>query len=490
MSALPAEIDAPPSFIHYPPRDGSLLRAVMGVASKVGRTHDPAQQLAVDVITSSWRDGRPAALESAAIVSRQNLKTYILENTALTALTSPMFGAGLVVWSAHEVATAQESFRTILDLADRHAWLGSKIAKVSRATGREGIDFATGGRLRFRARVRTGGRGLAGDLIVLDEAFALTPEHMGSLLPILSTRPRGRVIYGSSAPQASSDILRRIIKRGRAGGPGAPAYIEWSAAGSLAEPGCQQRACQHEPGTTGCTLDDETLWLAANPALTHGRISLEYVRAERMALPPEEFARERLGWGETNDNHADYPITITAWQSRAGAMPAASPPPVFFLDVAPGSRSAAISAGYLVDGVPHVELVDHRQGTAGLQQRAKELKVRHPRGRWFCDSIGAVLEELPGLRKVGIVPRQLTMAQMVSGCTKLEKLTGPDGDMVHDGHPSYLEGLRSSTKRPVGDKQWLWGWRKATGDICPMVTVTGVLAALDIGGSTPMVARA
>ena len=101
---------------------------------------------------------------------------------------------------------------------------------------------------------------------LLDEAFALLPDHMGALLPILSTRKRAAVFYGSSAGMEDSEVLRSIRDRGRAGGPDAPAYIEWCAPGEYATPGCDLAGCRHSPNTPGCVLDREDYWIMANPA--------------------------------------------------------------------------------------------------------------------------------------------------------------------------------------------------------------------------------
>lgn len=472
--------EAPPAHVNIPARDGSLLRAVSAVAAKVGRLHDPAQDLTVDVLTSSWADGRPATLEAAIVCPRQNQKTFCLENIALTLMTMPG-GAALAVWSAHEVATAQETFRTFLDLAERYDWLGSRITHVSRATGREGIEFRGGRRLRFRARIKTGGRGLAGDLVILDEAFALEPEHMGSLLPILSTRPKGRVVYGSSAPLARSDILRRLIARGRAGGPGAPAFVEWRAPGSLAEPGCLDGDCLHEPGTVGCVLDDERLVLVANPAAVYGRISMDYLRGERLALPPREYARERFGWGEDPSTAPQHPLDPSGWASTAVMRSPGRSLPMFFITIGPDDVAViAVAADQSKpDGSdddrgdgdrPHVELAD-RLPVSQLPDRLAELGEAWPDSKFAAGKAGPV----SGLVEAGLPVdvELLPPSELAQACRHHETLTRSRG-YTHFADPVVDASFAGAVAKPAGDGLWAWNWRDSRG-LAPIAAVTGAL---------------
>jgi hypothetical protein len=483
----PASLAAPPSHIHVPARDGSLLKAVTAVAGKVGRSMDDAQQLAVDVLTSSWSDSRPASLEAGVIAARQNLKTYVLENIALTVMTRPG-NVRLGVWSAHEVATAQETFRTFLDLAESYEWLSSRITKVSRATGREGIEFVGGRRLRFRARIKTGGRGLAGDIIFLDEAFALEPGHMGSLLPILSTRPFGRVIYGSSAPLAESDILRRLIKRGRAGAAGAPAYIEWSAPGSLSAPGCPDgRKCTHEVGTPGCALDDESLWRAANPAIGANRphgISLEYVRGERMALPPAEFARERLGWGEDPDEVSRV-LPASAWENCRDPASRRVGDAVLALDVSPDRAYAAVSMAALNgDGLPMGQVVRHGPGVVwavpeiGGLVRAKGIRLV------VVDSVGPAKNLLPDLtEEVGDDVEVLVMKAGDVTDAFADLYDGVITEQVrHLGQPELDAAIEAATTRLI-DSRKAWDRRHEGDDITCVVSFGHALWGLAQAGT-------
>jgi hypothetical protein len=193
--------DAPelvrPAHLWVPDRVSSAGADVVDLAATYGRFFDPEQALVMDALMSEGADGNWAALEAAVICSRQNLKTFALECLVLAKLY--LFGDRLVIWSAHLFDTAQESFRNLDEIVTNYDHLRKRVKVISRANGDEGIELTTGQRIKFKARSKSGGRGLTGDTVILDEAFALQSGHMGALMPTLSARPNPQILYGSSA---------------------------------------------------------------------------------------------------------------------------------------------------------------------------------------------------------------------------------------------------------------------------------------------------
>jgi hypothetical protein len=276
----PAFFTAPDSYKTLGPEVGEL-------AALAGLPPDPEQQMLLDAMFGMDRRGKFTAFEVAVICCRQNLKTGLFKQAAIGKiflLERPLF-----VWSAHEFSTSQEAFRDLRVMIESTPTLDRMVSRIHMASGAEAIELKGGQRIKFKARTKAGGRGLTGDDVALDEGFALKPEHMGALLPTLSTRPDPQVLYASSAGLWHSEVLRGIRDRGRKGSRRL-VYVEWCDTGS-----CADVWCNHEVDTEGCRLDSEEAWRAANPAIDR-RITIDYIRSERAALPPEEFARERLGW--------------------------------------------------------------------------------------------------------------------------------------------------------------------------------------------------
>jgi hypothetical protein len=305
-----------------------------------------------------------AAFEVGVIVSRQNGKGSILEARELAGLFE--FGEQLILHSAHEFKTAAEAFRRVLSLIDGCDEYRRRVKKVQIGHGDEGIELRSGARLRFVARSTGSGRGFSGDLVILDEAYALTPRHMEALLPTLSARPNPQIWYTSSPPldSDSGDVLFAARQRGEQHDPGRLAWFDFGAAGSLA-------------ALDDIDLDDIDLWRRTNPALGI-RITEEFVAAERKAMTDQGFARERLGVWPPAPQQGSRIIPTDLWRTLAEPD---SPRPAnlaFALHVnADRTRAAVAYAGRRGDGLLQVGLVDWRAGTAWVVQRLVELA-----GKW------------------------------------------------------------------------------------------------------------
>jgi phage terminase large subunit-like protein len=237
-------------------------------------------------------DGKWAATEVGLIVPRQNGKGSVLEALVLWWL---VWGKDiLILWSSHEFKTSGEAFLRIKSIVDGTPSLQRRVKSIRTANGSEGITFKNGNRLRFVARSGGSGRGFSGDLIILDEAFALTDAMIASLFPTMSARENPQIWYTSSAPLITSTVLRRLCVRGRKGSPGLT-YLEWCAS-------------KHDD------LDDRDAWAQANPGLGI-RLSEEFTEKELAAMDEDDFQRERLGvWLEDEFAAA---IDLPTWKRLA-----------------------------------------------------------------------------------------------------------------------------------------------------------------------------
>lgn len=326
-----------PAYQWVPEHVSSSGQECIDLCSDIGLPLDPEQEVAIHAILAERSGGNWAALEAAVIACRQNIKTHVFKAIAIADLW--LFDAELVVWSAHEFNTTMEAFRDVDILIDGSELLSKRIKRRVNSNAETGFEFHSGQRLRFKARTKTGGRGLTGTRVILDEAFALQASHMGSLLPTLSAKSmtgNPQILYGSSAGQVGSQILRNIRDRGRAGGDPSLVYIEWCAPNRE----CQSEGCDHHVGSEGCVLDDREMWAKANLALGR-RISTEFVETERRSLPPEEFARERLGWWD-EPLMAGATIDPRSWVACADRKKDPVEPVALAVDVAPGHSSAAV----------------------------------------------------------------------------------------------------------------------------------------------------
>lgn len=423
-------------------------RDVVDLAALAGLVLDGEQAMAMDALFAEKPGDKPAAFEAAVICARQNMKTVAFQAAALADLF--LFEQRLVVWTAHLFDTAQEAFRDIVALVDGCQYLSREVRKVSRSRGEEGIELTSGARLNFLARSKTGGRGLSGDKVFLDEAFALSPAEMGSLLPTLSARPAPQVRYGSSAGLESSGILRGIRARGRAGNDPSLAYLEWCAP----EDGCALPDCSHALGVEGCALDDRDLWQLANPALGR-RLDVDVIAAERRALPPVEFARERLGWWEDPPADDGAVIPAEAWvacqdrSSRFGSGPSALG---LYLT---GDRATAYVAavGTAAGGVRHVELV--WEGLPSRAVKAVEGLVAKRQAPLVLDPGSHAGSLIGDLEAAGVTVVQIKLQELAAACGQLYDAVR-DGTIRHIGQPQLDLAVFGSTTRTTSRDAWVW----------------------------------
>lgn len=471
MSAVASPEIVQPEYLWVPEHVATSGPEAADLATSIGIVLDPEQRLALDVLLAERGDGKWAAFEAALIAARQNLKTFLFEIIVLADLY--VFDSELVVWTAHEFNTAMEAFRNVKQRIEAWPHLSRRVKSINEANGEEGIEFHTGQRLRFKARTKTGGRGLTGDRVILDEAFALQPSMLGSLMPTMSAKSitgNPQILYGSSAGKVESEVLRRVRDRGRAGDDPSLAYIEWCAPRRP----CAAERCMHQPGAIGCQLDDPKNWRKANPAMGR-RISQEHIAAERRSMPPQEFARERLGWWEDPESVAAA-LPLEAWRECMDRYSQVATVKAFAYDVALESEWAAIAvAGVRADGMPHLEVVEYRPGTAWLASRLAELLSDHGVVPVATDARGPGAALLPEVRDAGVEVEEVSSTDMARACGGLVDLLVRRW-LRHIGQGELDTAAKGAVRREVGDA-WAWSRRKSPVEISPLVACTAALWA-------------
>lgn len=462
----------PPHVDTYGPQVGDLCRLAKFPP-------DPEQQLILDGIFAVDGADKVAALEAAVIVGRQNLKTGVFKMATLGWLF--LMDQRLVVWSAHEFRTAQEAFRDMEELIMGTPTFARRVKAIHRGNGDEAIELYDDRRLMFKARTKSGGRGLSGDKIILDEGFALQPMHMGSLFPTLAARPDPQVVYGSSAGLVESGVLRGIRDRGRPGGEERLAYFEWCA--PPPKEACRDgETCTHALDAKGCGCDNLELVKAANPAIGR-RITLDYVRGERRALPPEEYARERMGWwddpigGETPIKPDEWTACLDESSEPEGAIAIA-------VDITPDRAMSSIAiAGRRSDSLVHAEVVEHRQGTGWVVDRLVELfeSIKPTPVALVLDPGGPAGSLEKKLLERGFSEDKEPAADKwrlhMMGAREYAQACAAFADDVanselrHIGQDPLNDAVDGVRTRPLAEA-WAWSRPKSAATISPLVAVT------------------
>lgn len=468
----------------------------MALAATAGLVLDGWQG---DYLTDSLaedEDGNWRCFECALVVSRQNGKGSVLEARVLAGML--LFGEKLILWSAHETKTAFEAFRRCEELFTSDPELRKLVKTIHRSNGNEGIELKNGARLRFVARSKGSGRGFSADLIILDEAYALTAEQMAALIPTLSSRPNPQIWYTSSPPLdgLSGDHLFNLRERARAGDDsllwydwGITEHGEWSDLDLtiLEEMTDSERAA---------ILSDESVWLQTNPA-ANIRISLSFVRKEYNTMPWADFARERLGIWPRQIKEGAGIIHTRDWAKKAVSAHFLNQRRlepyhgvVFALDINPArtySALWAISGG--PEGPIYLSSVAYEPGTDWVVPRLVKLRDSHNPVAIVLDVKGPAGSLVLDLEDEGFhLPRDkdrprrgdlaIPSAQEVAAAFGLFVDSFRQGLIYHAAdEPLDRAVATAETRSLVGGTAWDRG--KGGADISPLVASTiGVWAFL------------
>jgi hypothetical protein len=450
LDVLPAALPRVRSVPEYSQSSGD---DAIELAASAGLVLDEWQKLAVRDILAENAAGNWLTFESGLLVPRQNGKGAILE--AIEIADMFLFGARLVIHTAHEFKTAQEAFRRVLFLVENTDFLRKRVDRVRTSHGDEGLELKNGARLRFLARSGGSGRGFSCDRLIYDEAYELPEETIAASLPTMSARPNPHVIYASSAALDKSVTLRRVMARGRReddrSADDGLCYLEWSA----------------DPK---CDLDDRDEWVRANPATSTGRIRVDFIAKERAAMSDVTFGRERLGIVDESKNATV--VDLEAWAAAGDPLSQPFDPVCFAVDIGPDAAFTSIAvAGTTPSGKVHVEVVDRRRGTGWVTDRLEELRDRWNPSAIVIDPIGPVGSLLPSFAVAGLDITELGMREHARACG-LFKVLVEEGKLVHKEQPGLTAALESARKRDAGEAgAWLWNRRDET-DISPLVAVT------------------
>lgn len=446
-----------PRIMHAPPALTSGGSEAVDLAGEAGLLLDPWQQLVLDTAMREDPYGKWVAMEVGLCVPRQNGKGAILTARHLVGL---YLLHEYIVHTAHQFETSLDAFRRLVEAIESNPVLLRKVAKIYLSHGEEGIRLKTGGRIKFKTRTKSGGRGLSGDLVVLDEAMILTETSMGTLMPLLSSRANPQLWYTGSAVDLdihdAGYVFGGVRARGLKGNDPSLVYMEWS---------CEEGADPRDPREIA----------RSNPA--YGiRISPEYVVKEFAALRAlgNTYAVERMGVGNWPKPEELVQLAIDShrWKLlgvRSTLDELVTKSVCLAVDMTPDMKWVTIAAAVLrTDGRVHVEIGYHRApvtrevvaAVVGLVSRLDPCAV-------VIDRQSPAMSLVPELREAKIEPELTNAPQMVQACVGLSTAVA-DGEVRHTGDPLLQDAVDGAQKRDVGTVGWAFS-RIGAAVISPLV---------------------
>lgn len=497
----PAEVlgSQTPTHRLVPRADYSLAQDCYDIAELVGIELDPYQRDLIEDICGVDEQRRWAAFEVVIEIARQNGKSVVLYVIVLTALY--VWRLRKIVFSAHETGTAMKAFRDIEELIEGCPALKAETPDrcFRQGNGKEAINLPTKQSVIFRTRTKRGGRGLSGDLVIMDEAQELQDAHIGALMPILRAQPNPLIIYAGSAGDQTSTVLGRLIRRIDQKDD---RLVGWRFAGD-----------EHDDPA------DPASWAKTNPALGR-RVSVEWMRNEQKSMPPAQHAREIMCIGDyPREDGEDWVIPATSWKACqhdpagldekhdelcgcGGTVPfgqvvitADAKPDQTWASIAIGARAGVLSDPNDPDsqvlprpgGGIHVEVVDHQRGVRWLEARLLELLEHHNHvGKVVIDAKGPLARMVPDLEEAGIPVRLVVdPAEARDSCMWMyDAAVNTPRKLLHRGQPVLTSALAAAATRPLMGG---FAWRRyGQADISPLCAASFAGWSADTWATKPV----
>lgn len=354
-----------------------------------------------------------------------------------------------VIYTAHLQKTATETFEEMAAFFETGK-LRSYVKDIKTALGREQIVLRSGARVKFLARTRNGGRGQHGDLLIFDEAQELDVSSQSSFLPAISASLNPQTIYVGTPPdgEAQGEVFRGIREKALAGGTKTTAWFEFS----VPEIG---------------DVTDKERWASANPALGR-RILVSTIEGECEQMPPDMFARERLGWWTPVIEHKeDYAIDEAAWDAcKSEEMKPEGKTAYGVKFSADGSLVCLCGAVIPTGGIPaRVSLIDMKPTGQGTQWLADWLNARYTKASCVVidgrNGVDVLVEKISGVWKMkGSVIRP-SAKDVIASADILMDAVNERTVTWYEKQAALRESAVTATKRPLGGG-WAFGGENAT----------------------------
>lgn len=399
------------------------------------------------------------------LVARQNGKTTLLQVLALWRMF--LDNSPLVIGTAQSLDFAEETWEGAVELAEAIPELSAEIKRVDKRNGKRALILQTGERYKVQAASRRGGRGFAGDLIMLDELREHQNwEAWGAITKTTMARPRPQIWGTSNAGDSASIVLRTLRDK-------ALASEAHSSSIGLFEYSASDDRDRWDPEG----------WAEANPMLGH----LIHVSAIMSAA-------------ETDPDYVFFPEVLCRWARTGKAGPFAKgkweattdehssldqeAPLTFAIDTSVDRAYSHIAvAGIRDDDLYHIEIVATRSGSDWVPDWFKSRATPTKPMRVVVQARGA--PSSPLIEKLKEV-KNLTVIEL--GGEDLGKATALMFDKVNQGGMRHLPQPLLDTAAAQGVIRMLsegiivWDRKRSPVDIAPLVAANYAMYGVEKKG--------
>jgi hypothetical protein len=415
----------------------------------LGWHFDGWQDGAGRLLLSKRADGLYAADLAAMSIPRQVGKTYLM---AAVVFALCLLNPGLtVIWTAHRVKTAKETFNSMGGMAAQERVV-AHIKHVVRGRGDEAILFNNGSRILFGAREAGFGRGFTNvGILIFDEAQILTESAMEDMIAAQNVAENPLTILAGTPPRPRDpgEVFTMVRTDAVAGDSMETLYIELSA-------------------DEGCDLMDQSQWRKANPSFPSRTPERAMLRMMKN-LSEDSFRREGLGVWDAISVHK--PLTTPAqWKALADIGPADDTrPDALGVDMS-HARDISIAGCWVEGESAHLETVwDGSDPSLAVDWLTTRAGRRIP---VVVDAASPAASLVPDLRARKVKVVVTSAANMGQACGLLENRLATD-TLTHASQKPLTDAILSARRRPIRDAGgWALDRSDPTSQIYPIVAAT------------------
>lgn len=436
--------------------------AVRDKCKDLGISFRPWQHGAGRLILAKRENGKYAATIGGTGLSipRQVGKTFLVGAIifALCILCPNM----TVLWTAHRLRTAEETFGKMQAFAKRSK-IKPYILKIVLGSGEEAVLFRNGSRILFGARERGFGLGFDEvDIEVFDEAQRLTEAALDDMIPATnqSRQPTGALVLFMGTPPRPTDpgeVFTRMRTECLSGEDDDTAWIEFGA----------DEKFTPTPAPAPLTHADWEQVAKANPSFPDDTPHESILRM-RKKLGPESFLREGLGiWDDLTGAAA---FGVGKWDACAGTdRPEGLAPQALAVAVSYDLAHATIAAAAMDDEIVHIKPLQYGHGTGWLVAATKELHDQLGVSV-VIDGGGPAADLIPDFQDEGVELEVVKTSEVLDACAGIYKQV-QDRQLRHASYKELDDAVAVAIPRSVGDR-WAWGRKQSEDDISALEAVT------------------
>lgn len=444
------------------------------------------------------------------LVGRQNGKSTVMQ--VLTLWRMFVDAAKLTIGTAQNLEVAEEQWQDVVNRAEDIPHLAEMVAKVDYTNGKHALRLRTGERYKIAAATRRGGRGLSGDLVLLDELREHTNwDAWSAVTKTTLARPRSQVWCASNAGDAMSVVLRFLRNQAHAAlgnpdglddlgkinlpteDPDAEGASEFSTSLGIFEWSAPR----------GMAKWNRAGWAMANPSLEidtpnpDEKMTVAAIAAACGTDPDKVFKTEVLcQWPETAQ---EGPYPMVQWEASLDQKSARVGRYSLCVDVSADGKTAYVGmAGMRSDGLLHVQVVAARSSMEWVKdwllERVDDPDFSHVAIQAHGAPVSPLLLTLQAEEKLEKKVIPWTGSALGQGFMLFWSLVcgfDPDEPMFdldelpedspervrppllrHKSQPVLDLAVQQAATKPSGDS-WLLDRTRSPVDIAPLIAVNG-----------------